>query len=56
MTGFSDFMRTRVEGDVDAADPAAAMLWHVGLAVAGGLVIVAGVGLLMWRKAKSAEY
>lgn len=56
LTGFSDFVPKQAEGDVDAADPAAAMLWHVGLAVAGGLVIVAGVGLLMWRKAQSAEH
>ena len=55
LAGFSAFVPKQVEGDADGDGEAPSMLWHVGLAVVGGLVIVAAVGILMWRKAQSAE-
>jgi len=55
LAGFSDFVPKQVSGDADGDGEAPSMLWHVGLAVVGGLVIVAAVGILMWRKAQSAE-
>ena len=56
LAGFSDFVPKEVASGVDGAGAAPSMLWHVGLAVVGGLVIVAAAGLLMWRKAQSAEH